>query len=160
MGKLYLTPEPDLVPTFPDQGPDALDPNLTLEAFTERLGRRRGEIKGILTNQSFVAGIGNAYSDEILFHSGVYPFRKRPSLTSDEVRRTYAATQHVLRSAISTLRQRMGSDIHIELRDFLQVHGRGGQPCPRCGRAISTIRARRRLTNFCRNCQPGLMVTN
>ena len=160
MGKLYLTPALELVPTFSSQGPEALAPELTPEAFSERLNRHRGEIKGVLTNQSFVAGIGSAYSDEILFHAGVYPFRKRPSLTSEEVRRLYEAMHGVLESAIATLRQRMGSNIHVEIRDFLQVHGRGGEPCPRCGNAISKVRVRRRLTNFCRACQPGLLVGN
>jgi len=158
MGKVYLTSALDAVPNFAAQGPEALDPQLTLGTFTTRLRRHRGEIKGILTNQSFVAGIGNAYADEILFRAGVYPFRKRPSLSEDEVRRVYEAMRSVLQEAIEILRERVGADIHLEIRDFLQVHGRGGQPCPRCGTPISEIRARRRLTNFCRVCQPGVMV--
>lgn len=56
------------------------------------------------------------------------------------------------------LRVRVGADIHDEIRDFLQVHGRGGQPCPICGTPVSQITARRRLTNFCRKCQPGTMI--
>jgi len=158
MGKLYLTPSLAWVPGFSSQGPEALDPEWTLEAFSERLRKRRGEIKGVLTNQAFVAGIGNAYADEILFHAGVYPFRKSPSLTPDEVARVYEAMNVVLREAMQVLAERVGEDIHVELRDFLKVHGHGGEPCPRCGTPISEIRARRRLTNFCRTCQPGLMV--
>jgi len=158
MGKVYLTPSLDWVPRFAEQGPEALDPALTLEAFSERLRKRRGEIKGVLTNQAFMAGIGNAYVDEILFHAGVYPFRKSPSLTPDEVQRVYEAMNAVLREAMPVLQERIGEDIHIKLRDFLKVHGHGGEPCPRCGTPISEIRARRRLTNFCRTCQPGLMV--
>ncbi len=158
MGKIYLTPAPELVPAFASQGPEALDPQLTFEVFTARLRRRRGEIKGILTNQSFVAGIGNAYADEILFRAGVYPFRKKRSLSDNEVRRVYEAMHTVLREAIETLSERVGADIHVEIRDFLQVHGHGGEPCPCCGNPISEITARRRLTNFCRTCQPGMMV--
>lgn len=158
MGKVYLTPSLDLVPSFLQQGPEALDPALTLDVFSERLRKRRGEIKGVLTNQAFVAGIGNAYVDEILFHAGVYPFRKSPSLTPDEVERVYDAMNTVLREAMPVLQERIGEDIHIKLRDFLKIHGHGGEPCPRCGSPISEIRARRRLTNFCRTCQPGLMV--
>ena len=63
-----------------------------------------------------------------------------------------------LSEAIVTLRERMGDEIHIKVRDFLQVHGKGGSPCPRCGTIISEIRARNRLTNFCRTCQPGKMI--
>jgi formamidopyrimidine-DNA glycosylase len=158
MGKVYLTPSLEQVPTFVDQGPEALDPALTLEAFTDRLRRRRGEVKGVLTNQAFLAGIGNAYADEILFRAGVYPFRKVPSLSAQQVRLVYQAMREVLQEALDTLRQRVGRDIHIEIRDFLQVHGRGGEPCPRCGTAISQVTARRRPTNFCRNCQPGTML--
>jgi formamidopyrimidine-DNA glycosylase len=158
MGKVYLTPALEWVPTFATLGPEALDPELTLAAFAERLRRRRGEIKGVLTNPTFVAGIGNAYADEILFRAGVYPFRKSPSLSDDEVRRIYEAMRTVLQEAVNILRERVGDEIHVEIRDFLQVHGRGGQPCPRCGNPISRIAARRRLTNFCRKCQPGTMI--
>ncbi len=158
MGKIYLTRDPQLVPGFATQGPDALDPQLSFEAFRERLRRRRGEIKGILVNQAFLAGIGNAYADEILFRANVYPFRKRPSLSTDEVKRLYDSIHSVLSDAIGTLRGQLGDEIHVEVRDFLQIHGRGGSPCPRCGTTISEIRARRRLTNFCRTCQPGRMI--
>lgn len=158
MGKVYLTPSLEKVPTFADQGPEALDPDLTLEKFTDRLRRRRGEVKGVLTNQTFVAGIGNAYADEILFRAGVYPFRKVPSLSTQEVRLVYQAMREVLQRALDTLGERVGCDIHIEIHDFLQVHGHGGEPCPRCGSVISQVTARRRLTNFCRNCQPGTMI--
>jgi formamidopyrimidine-DNA glycosylase len=132
--------------------------NAPTEEFAARLRRHPGEIKGILTDQSFVAGIGNAYADEILFCARVYPFRKRPSLDADEVRRIYECMHTVLEGAIRILRERVGADIHEEIRDFMQVHGRGGQPCPRCGSPISEIKARQRLTNFCRTCQPGTLI--
>ena len=158
MGKVYLTSALERVPAFAALGPDALDPALTLGVFAERLRRRRGEIKGTLVSQTFVAGIGNAYADEILFRAGVYPFRKRASLSEHEVRRIYEAMHAVLRQAMDVLRERVGAEIHIEIRDFLQVHGRGEQACPRCGTPISRITARGRLTNFCRKCQPGTML--
>jgi formamidopyrimidine-DNA glycosylase len=158
MGKIYLTQDLDLVPTFAALGPEALSPELTLTAFSERLRSRRGEIKGVLTSQTFVAGIGNAYADEIVFQAGIYPFRKSPSLSQVEIECLYQAMHTVLQAAVDTLRARVGEDIHIEIRDFLQVHGRGGQACPRCGSPISTVSARQRVTNFCRNCQPGRMA--
>lgn len=163
MGKVYLTPALDAVPGFARLGPEPLDlqgsaGQLNAQTFAARLRRHPGEIKGILTNQSFVAGIGNAYADEILFCAHVYPFRKRPTLSADEVDRIYECTHSVLEEAISILRARVGPDIHKEIRDFLQVHGQGGQPCPRCGNPISEIRARQRLTNFCRTCQPGTLI--
>jgi len=158
MGKVYLTDDLTQVPSFTSQGPEATDPDLTLEVFGQRLGRHRGEIKGVLTNQTFVAGIGNAYADEICWHAGLYPFRRRPSLTDDEVARLHSALRTVLAEAIETLRARVGDAIDVEVRDFLAVHGKAGQPCPRCGRPISEVKRARRATNFCRTCQPGLMI--
>ena len=158
MGKVYLTDDLTQVPTFVSQGPDATDPDLTLEVFRQRLRRHRGEIKGVLTNQTFVAGIGNAYADEICWPAGLYPFRRRPSLTDDEVARLHSALGTVLAEAMETLRARVGEAIDVEVRDFLAVHGKAGQPCPRCGSPISEVKRARRATNFCRTCQPGLMI--
>ena len=156
MGKIYLTPDLSLVPGFAIQGPEALE--VTFEAFKERLRRHRGEIKGVLIKQTFVAGIGNAYADEILFRAGVYPFKRRPRLTGEEIKRVYEAMRVVLEESIATIRERMGDQIHLKFRDFLAVHGKGGSPCPRCDTLISEVRARGRLTNFCRSCQPGIMI--
>lgn len=103
-----------------------------------------GVAKGDRTR--IVAGIGNGYADEIYFHARLYPFRKRPTLSPSE--------------AIVQVRQRMGADIHTKPWDSLAVHGKGGQPCPRCTTPISEIRARRRLTNFCRRCQPGSLIAH
>ncbi len=158
MGKVYLTDNLDRVPGFPDQGPEATDPELTEEVFRERLRRHHGEIKGILTNPDFVAGIGNAYSDEICWRAQVYPFRRRSSLSDEEVSGVYSAMRSVLMDAIAILEQRLNEDIETEVRDFLSVHGRTGQPCPRCGSPISQVTRQRRSTCFCRTCQPGLMV--
>lgn len=160
MGKIYLTDSLDRMPGFGELGPDALDPALTLGVFKERLRRFRGEIKRVLIRQEFIAGVGNAYADEMLWQAGISPFRKSSQLSDDELRRLYEAMHLVFDQAIATLRQRVGADIHIEIRDFLQVHRRGGQPCPRCGTRISEITAQQRITSFCRNCQPGGLVQN
>ncbi len=112
----------------------------------------------MLTNQGFVAGIGNAYADEICWRARLYPFRRRPALEQDEMHRLYAATSAVLGEAIDILRQRVPETLDAEIRDFVAVHGKPGQPCPRCGTAISEVTRERRATNFCRACQPGLMV--
>jgi formamidopyrimidine-DNA glycosylase len=158
MGKIYLTDDPARAPGFSELGPDALDPALTLEVFAERLRHFRGEIKGVLTRQTFIAGVGNAYADEILWQAGISPFRKRPQLSDEDVARLYDAMHQVLSTAIATLHQRVGADIHIEIRDFLRVHRRGGELCPRCGTRISEITAQKRITNFCRKCQPGGLI--
>jgi formamidopyrimidine-DNA glycosylase len=156
MGQIYLTTDLDAIPGWVEMGPEPFD--LTLKEFQERLKPHRGEIKGILTRGKMVAGIGNAYADEICFAARLHPFRKRTSLTDGESARLYEAMQSVLGSAITTLRERVGTEIQREVRDFLAVHGRGGEPCPVCGSTISEIRARGRLTNFCRTCQPGGLI--
>jgi len=158
MGKIYLTANLDQVPGMANLGPEANDPQLTLELFQQRIRRCRGEVKRALTTQTFVTGIGNAYADEICWQARVYPFRKRNSLSAEELAKLYTATQTVLSEAIETLRGQVGDAIHVEIRDFLQVHGRAGQPCPRCGRAISQVKRKKSATHFCRTCQPGLMV--
>jgi len=158
MGKVYLTADLAQIPTFSSLGPEATDPGLTLDHFRQRLRQHRGEIKRVLTTQSFVAGIGNAYADEICWRAQVYPFRRRPSLTDEEVTRLYRAMGTVLNEALETLRARVGDAIHVEVRDFLDVHGKPGLPCPRCGSAISEVRRERRATHFCRTCQPGLLI--
>jgi len=160
MGKFYITDDPELVPGLQELGPDALDLDLTLDAFVQRMKRYRAQIKGLLCRQSFVAGIGNAYADEILFRAGIYPFRKCTSLSDEEMERIYWAMREVLTEALGVVRERMGDDIgrEEEIRDFLQVHRKGGQPCPVCGTPISEITAQRRITSFCRKCQPGSLV--
>jgi formamidopyrimidine-DNA glycosylase len=153
MGQIYLTADLNAIPEWTTMGPEPFD--LSLEDFQERLKPHRGEIKGVLTRGKAVAGIGNAYADEICFAARLHPVRKRTSLTDEEIARLYEAMHSVLREAIVTLRERVGTDIHREVRDFLAVHGKGGTPCPVCGDTISEIRAPQRLTNFCRTCQPG-----
>ena len=156
MGKVYLAPEGGLqqIPQFAEMGPDALDESLTEDVFAQRLHRHNGMIKGIVVNHKFVAGIGNAYADEILWAAGLHPYRKRPSLSEDDVHRLYEAIRSVLRWAIAIVAERMKDGlVYDEVRDHLRVHRRGGRPCPVCGTRISEITAGQRITSFCRNCQ-------
>jgi formamidopyrimidine-DNA glycosylase len=157
MGKVYLRPAgverpiPGLGEA--EQGPDADDPALTLEVWRDRIRRHPGELKNLLRNQSFVAGIGNAYSDEILHAAGLLPFRKRSSLAAEEVDGLYQATRDTLASAVTVLRRRVPPTFEKQVRDFLAVHDKGGQPCPRCGTRITEVRAGGFVTSYCRGCQ-------
>jgi formamidopyrimidine-DNA glycosylase len=156
MGKVYMLPRGQAreVPGLgPDLGPDADDPGLTLEAWRERIRRHPGELKGLLRNQAFVAGIGNAYSDEILHAARLSPFRKRASLAPEEVDELYAATGSTLTAAIETLQRRVPPTFETQVRDFLAVHLRGGEACPRCGARVSQVSARGEATSWCRSCQ-------
>lgn len=157
MGKLYLVPSGELatVPQFPDMGPDVLAPALTGEVFRQRLRKHPGEIKNILVNHKFVAGIGNAYADEILWEARVHPYRRRATLSDEEEARIYPAVHAVLDWAIPILHEKMRDELaYNEWREHLRVHRKGGEPCPRCGSTISEVTARQRITNFCRTCQP------
>lgn len=158
MGKLYLVHDLAQVPTFDSLGPEATDPELTLDVFRQRLQQQRGEIKHVLCKQGFVAGIGNAYADEILWRARIYPFRQRSALSDDEAVRLYTAMRDVLNEAVGVLRHRIIDEIDQEVRDFLAVHGKPGMPCPICGSAISEVKRERQATHFCRTCQPGLMI--
>ena len=155
MGKLYLLPAGIERPVagWAEQGPDADDAALGLDEWRDRIRRHNGELKNLLRNQSFVAGIGNAYSDEILWTARLAPFRARSSLAPDEVDRLFTATKDVLEWAIGELRVRVPPRLEVEQRAFLRVHGKGGQGCPRCGSTISEVKAGGFVTNWCRACQ-------
>ena len=155
LGKLYLVPPDglDSIPGWSEMGPDADDPSLTLDAFRARIRRHPGELKALLRNSRFVAGIGNAYSDEILWDARLSPLRKRSTLTDDEVAALYESMRRVLADAIDRIRRSVPPNIETQDRSFLKVHLRGGEPCPRCGRELRQIGGRE-ATTFCRGCQP------
>jgi formamidopyrimidine-DNA glycosylase len=157
MGKVYLLPK-GVERTVPglgadEIGPDVDDPALTLEAWRERIRRHPGELKNLLRNQAFVAGIGNAYSDEILHAARLLPFRKRATLADEEVDALYTAARATVADAIEVLRRRVPPTFETQVRDFLAVHMKGGQACPRCGTRITELKAGGFVTSFCRGCQ-------
>lgn len=161
MGMVYYIDQNQVkeIPRLHEQGPDVLD-DFAFDDFKRRLKRFHGEIKGVLTRGRVISGIGNAWSDEILFAAQIYPFKKRKALSEDELRRLYDQSREVVADAVPLVRERIGADIHMKARDFLQVHNRGGQPCPRCGNSISQITANKRVTSYCRHCQPGMLFKN
>ena len=134
-------------------GPDALDPGLTLDAFRDRIGRHPGELKNLLRNQAFVAGVGNAYADEILYAARLGPFRKRSTLAAEEIDQLYAAMRSTLLASLLLLRERVPPTFEKQVRDHLSVHNRGGQPCHRCGSKITAVSAGGFPTAYCRSCQ-------
>ena len=154
MGMTYVVTPEELrrIPRWDRMGPEALE--VDFDQFRQRLRRHPGQVKNILTNETFLTGIGNAYADEVLFSAGIYPYRTRPSLKPEEIEHLHEAMRAVLIEAIGVVRGLMGDQIDLKPREWLQVHGKGGEPCPKCGNRISQITARQRLTNFCRHCQP------
>jgi formamidopyrimidine-DNA glycosylase len=157
LGKLYLVAPDglDAIPGWSEMGPDADDPALTLEAFRQRIRRHPGELKPLLRNARFVAGIGNAYSDEILWEARLSPLRRRATLSPEEVDRLYTAMRSVLTDATGRLRTLVPPNIETQHREFLRIHLRGGEPCPRCGKPLRQIGGRE-ATTFCRTCQPPM----
>jgi formamidopyrimidine-DNA glycosylase len=155
MGKLYLLPEgvTRQVAGWHEQGPDADDPVLTLDVWRARIARHGGELKNLLRNQAFVAGIGNAYSDEILWQARLAPYRTRSSLAPAEVDALYEATRSILSWAINELRRLVPPRLEVEQRGFLNVHRKGGEACPRCGTRLTEVSAGGFVTTWCRACQ-------
>lgn len=161
MGKIYLVPLDQMasIPNWSTNGPDLLDPALTEDEWLARTKKYRGQIKSVLTNAEFVQGIGNAYSDEILWEAQINPYIPRTKLSDDELRKLYRAARQVMEWATPLVRGAMVKDgvlDYEERRDFMRVHRLGGKPCPRCGATISEITANQRITSFCRTCQPEM----
>ena len=157
MGKVYLVPAGVIRPVpglgEGEQGPDALDPSLDLDAWRARIRRHPGDLKNLLRNQAFVAGIGNAYSDEILHAARLLPSRRRATLATEEVDALHHAMRTTLTSAVNVLRERVPPRFETQVRDFLAVHNKGGEPCPRCGTRITQLSPGGFITSFCRGCQ-------
>ena len=136
-------------------GPDPLGDTFTEEQFAAILAANgRSQIKGVLRNQSVIAGIGNAYSDEILHAAKMSPF-KPASMAPDEVSRLYDAMQQTLRDAVSRADGLAASELKAEKKSNLQVHGRTGEPCPVCGDTVRQVIYSDSTLQYCPTCQTG-----
>ena len=146
---------PEEVPGIARLGPDPLGPGFTLEAFAAILSSAgRAQIKGVLRNQAIIAGIGNAYSDEILHTAKMSPF-KPASMSPDEVSRLYDALQTTLREALQRAEGLAASELKSEKKSGMQVHGRTGQPCPVCGDTVRQVIFADSTLQYCPTCQTG-----
>ncbi|MCU1515209.1 MAG: Fpg/Nei family glycosylase [Microbacteriaceae bacterium] len=152
---LYLVRDPQQVPGISRLGPDPLEPGFTVDSLAGILSSAgRSQVKGVLRNQSIIAGIGNAYSDEILHAAKMSPF-KPASMTPDEVSRLYAAMQDTLRSAVARADGVAASEHKREKKSNLQVHGRAGEACPVCGDTVRQVRFADSTLEYCPTCQTG-----
>ena len=155
MGRIYWCTDPAAeVPAWIDLGPE---PEVVaaegLEAFRKRVRRYRDELKDLLRNQAFLAGIGNAYSDEILFEARLLPLRRRSSLKPDEEEALFQAIPTVLVRATQAILANPDYDQAKQDRSFMAIHAKGEGTCPRCGHRISQLGSKREPLNFCRGCQ-------
>ena len=162
-GELFVTAPDHLeeeVPELAHLGFDPLDDHLTWTNFAGRLSARRAKLKPLLMDQKFVAGIGNIYSDEILFAAGLRHDRSSDDLRPEEVRRLFRSMVEILQEAIkhrgSSLVDEQYRDLFGEVGDFQRLHNvydREGAPCPRCRATIVRVKANGRSSFFCPHCQ-------
>ena len=152
---VYLVTDPAAVPGIASLGPDPLDPAFTPAALADILAGRRTQIKGVLRDQKVIAGIGNAYSDEVLHAAGMSPFRLASSLSPDEVGQLHAAIVGTLREAIDRSAGLAAGDLKAEKKAGLRVHGRAGQPCPVCGDTVREVSFADSALQYCPTCQTG-----
>ena len=134
-------------------GPDALE--LTAEQFAEILSGTTGRIKNVLTDQHTIAGIGNAYSDEILHTARLSPFASSKTLKPDQVATLYDAMRGVLTDATGRLEGQAVARLKSEKRTGLRVHARTGLPCPVCGDTVREVSFADRSFQYCATCQTG-----
>jgi len=149
----YLVRDVKLVPGIAKLGPDALE--ASPELFAERMRSRRGQVKGVLTDQSVLAGVGNAYSDEILHRAKLSPFAITDRLSDEQMERLYEATQAVLTDAVARSVGQKAATLKSEKRSGLAVHARTGLPCPVCGDTIREVSFADSSLQYCPTCQTG-----
>lgn len=148
---VYLVRDPLDVPGIARLGPDAL--TTTRDELARVLGGERAQLKGALTNQSVLAGVGNAYSDEILHAARLSPFKNTAKLTEDEITRLADALHTTLTDAVDRSVGQQAATLKSEKRSGLQVHARAGLPCPVCGDTVREVSFADRAFQYCPTCQ-------
>ncbi len=153
---MYVVRDPAEVPGIASLGPDPLTEGFTIELFRKILAEAgRSQIKGVLRHQGTIAGIGNAYSDEILHAARMSPFKPASTLTDDDVHLLHDAIRVVLGDAVDRSRGLAASELKGEKKSHLAVHGRTGQPCPVCGDTVREVSFADSSLQYCPTCQTG-----
>lgn len=159
-GRLILAEDPERITGR--LGPEPLDPSFSVENFYAALRRHKRRIKALLLDQHFLAGLGNIYCDEALYISGIHPLRKSDSISAKEADLLLATIREVLTAALKNRGTSLGDGETNYISDgrrgengrALQVYGRKGQKCARCGSSIEKIYVAQRGSHFCPSCQP------
>ncbi|MFE4171789.1 Fpg/Nei family DNA glycosylase [Streptomyces sp. NPDC056909] len=152
---VHLVHDPAQVPGIERLGPDPLDGSFDRDAFARLLAGERRQIKGALRDQRLIAGIGNAYSDEILHAAKMSPFKPVQNLSEDEITLLYEALRSTLREAVERSRGVAAGRLKAEKKSGLRVHGRTGQACPVCGDTIREVSFSDSSLQYCPTCQTG-----
>jgi formamidopyrimidine-DNA glycosylase len=150
---VYVVRSPGEVPGIARLGPDALE--VDREQFAALMASRSGQLKGALTDQTLIAGIGNAYSDEILHAAHLSPFKGADKLKDDELVRLFDAVRETLTEALGRQVGQKAATMKGEKRSGLQVHARTGLPCPVCGDTVREVSFADTSLQYCPTCQTG-----
>jgi formamidopyrimidine-DNA glycosylase len=149
----YFVTDPRLVPGIARLGPDVLA--VTTDEFATAIRGRKGQIKGVLTDQTVIAGVGNAYSDEILHAAKMSPFALTNRITDDKMAELHTATRAVLTDAVARSVGQKAATLKSEKRSGLAVHARTGLPCPVCGDTVREVSFADTSLQYCPTCQTG-----
>ncbi len=153
---LYVVRDPQDVPGIASLGPDPLGDAFTVEVLGEILQREgRKQIKGVLRHQGTIAGIGNAYSDEILHAARMSPYKPASSIEGDDLTTLFHAIRDTVGDAVDRSRGLAASELKGEKKSNLAVHGRTGQPCPVCGDTVREVSFADSSLQYCPTCQTG-----
>ena len=153
---MYVVRDPGEVPGIARLGPDPLADEFTLDVLRRILhDAGRAQIKGVLRQQSIVAGIGNAYSDELLHAARLSPFKPASSLDDTQLQTLYDAIRGVLGDAVDRSRGLAASELKGEKKSHLAVHGQTGKPCPVCGDTVREVSFADSSLQYCPTCQTG-----
>ena len=152
---VYVVRSPLDVPGVERLGVDVLSPEFTAALLGDLLRDKRSQVKGALTDQSLIAGVGNAYSDEALHAARLSPFKIASSLTPEEVERLHAALVSVVTDAVERSKDLPAGELKAEKKSGLAVHGRTGEPCPVCGDTVREVSFADKSLQYCPTCQTG-----
>ncbi|MER5865979.1 DNA-formamidopyrimidine glycosylase family protein [Kitasatospora sp. NPDC002040] len=151
----YVVTDPQLVPGVARLGLDPLGPDFTGERLAGLAAAQRHRLKTFLTDQAVLAGIGNAYSDEILHEARLSPYALAPALTGEQLGRLHTAVRQVLTAALERARATTADALKAEKKAGLAVHGRAGERCPRCGDTVRSVNFAESSLQYCPSCQTG-----
>lgn len=152
---LWVVADPAQLDGVARLGADPLDPGFGPDGLAGVLRGASGHIKKVLTDQSALAGVGNAYSDEALHAARLSPYRPAAKLTDEEIQRLHAALVGVLSDAVTRSAGMAAAGLKAEKRSGMAVHGRTGQPCPVCGDTVREVSFATRSLQYCPTCQTG-----
>ncbi|KQP69244.1 DNA lyase [Microbacterium sp. Leaf288] len=152
---VYVVRDPSDVPGVARLGPDPLDASFTRDTFAELLAGRRTQIKGVLRDQMIIAGVGNAYSDEILHAAKMSPYALASSLSDDDITRLFDAMTETLTDAVAEASGKPPAELKDAKRRGMQVHGRRGEKCPVCGDEVRSVFFADNSLEYCPTCQTG-----